>query len=61
MLPAAAAFRLPWEISRGAVKDGEALRTVGRSVLFASFYTCPLWILFRQEVSKILTNGTVLH
>ncbi|XP_074543361.1 CST complex subunit TEN1 [Halichoeres trimaculatus] len=30
MLPAAAVFHLPWEISSGAVSEGESVRTFGR-------------------------------
>ncbi|XP_029992476.1 CST complex subunit TEN1 [Sphaeramia orbicularis] len=34
MLPAAAVFHFPWEISSGAVQEGDSVRTFGRLVSY---------------------------
>lgn len=34
MLPAAAGFYFPWEISCDLVKDGASLRTCGRYIIY---------------------------
>ncbi|XP_062244080.1 CST complex subunit TEN1 [Platichthys flesus] len=34
MLPAAAAFHFPWEISTGSVQEGKSVRTFGRLVCY---------------------------
>ncbi|KAM7418969.1 hypothetical protein PAMA_016199 [Pampus argenteus] len=34
MLPAAAVFHFPWEVTTGAVQEGESVRTFGRLVCY---------------------------